>query len=68
MLNISSVLCVALLLVTAGCSRETLQRTGYETLQNLEDQRCQKDWSAECRPRESYDSYRRDRRELQQGD
>ena len=58
----------ALALSAAGCSAQSLQRTGYETLQNIEQQRCRKDLSAECAPRESFDSYRRERRELQQTD
>jgi len=45
-----------------------LQRTGYETLQNIEEQRCQKDLSSDCAPRESFDAYRRERHELQQAD
>ena len=58
----------ALVLSAAACSTESLQRTGYETLQNIEQQRCQRDLSAQCAPRESFDSYRRERRELQQTD
>ena len=66
----NSLKCVlyALVFSAAGCSAESLQRTGYETLQNIEQQRCQKDLSAECAPRESFDSYPRERRELQQTD
>ncbi len=58
----------ALVLNAAGCSADSLQRTGYETLQNIEEQRCQKDLSAECAPRESFDAYQREKQELQKAD
>jgi len=61
-------LLVAGLLISAGCSNQSLQRTGYETLQNIEEQRCQKDLSAECPQRDSFDAYQRDRQGLQQAD
>jgi hypothetical protein len=66
----NSLKCVlyALVLSAAGCSAESLQRTGYETLQNIEEQRCQKDLSAECPQRDSFDAYQRDRQGLQQAD
>lgn len=66
----NSLKCVlyALVLSAAGCSAESLQRTGYETLQNIEQQRCQKDLSAECAQRESFNAYQRERQELQKAD
>jgi hypothetical protein len=41
----------------AGCSTETWKRTGYETLQNVKQQQCQKGSPAECAERESYNAY-----------
>ena len=66
----NSLKCVlyALVLNAAGCSADSLQRTGYETLQNIEEQRCQKDLSAECAPRESFNGYQREKQELQKAD
>jgi hypothetical protein len=58
----------ALVLSAAGCSAQSLQRSSYETLQNIEQQRCEEDLSSECPRRESFDVYQRERRELQQGD
>jgi len=49
------------LLVAPGCSTDTLSRTGYETLQNIGAQQCEKDLSADCPEHESYESYRRRR-------
>ena len=66
--NRAAVLLVAVSLIMAGCSREALQRTGYETLQNIEQQRCERDLSAECAPRESYHGYQSERQELRQSE
>ncbi|MHB8534233.1 MAG: hypothetical protein ACYDBW_02170 [Sulfuricaulis sp.] len=46
-------------LLAAGCSTETTQRTGFETLQNLRQQECRKNHDSDCQKRESYDEYRR---------
>lgn len=56
---------VVLGLILSACSREAVQRTTYETLQNLGEQQCEKDLSAECSERQSYDEYRRSRQESQ---
>lgn len=53
----------ALLLLTCACSRETVQRTTYETLQNIQDQRCDKDLSSTCPERDRYEQYQRSRKE-----
>lgn len=42
-----------------ACSAESLKRTGYETLQNIQETQCEKDLSAECPERESYEAYQR---------
>lgn len=49
----------AAILAISSCSTESLKRTGYETLQNIQETQCQKYLSADCSERESYDTYRR---------
>lgn len=56
------------LLLDAGCSHEAAKRTSFETLQNLRDQQCHHDLSGNCPPRESYEDYRRKRREALDAD
>lgn len=51
--------------VVSGCTRETLQRTGYETLRNVEQQRCLEQGTMPCPPRQGYDDYQRQRQELE---
>jgi hypothetical protein len=58
------VLLAGVLFTVSSCSTESLKRTGYETLQNVQEQRCQKDLSSECPERESYDAYQRKIEEL----
>lgn len=50
----------------AGCSRDTLQRTGYETLRNYGQTRCRNENAEPCPPGEGYDDYQRQRKELEQ--
>lgn len=48
-------------LCVAGCGSDGLQRTGYETLQNVGRQQCLSDPArnpADCYNRQSYDGYR----------
>lgn len=59
------ILIAAILLLLSGCATETWKRTAYETAQNLREQQCQKDLTAECAPREGYDDYMRQRQEAQ---
>jgi hypothetical protein len=40
-----------------ACSKESMQRTGYDTLQNVGQQQCEQDLSADCPERKSYDEY-----------
>ena len=47
------------LFVISACSTESVKRTTYETLQNIEEAQCQKDLSADCSDRESYEAYKR---------
>jgi len=58
------VLLAGVIFTISSCSKESLKRTGYETLQNVQEQRCQKDLSSECPERESYDAYQRKMEEL----
>jgi hypothetical protein len=65
MANSVRVLCVVIVALTAGCSSESAKRTAYETLQNVRQQECLKNLSAECEKRESYEDYERKRKELE---
>jgi hypothetical protein len=47
------------LVVVSACCAEKVKRTTYETLQNIEEGRCEKDLSADCTGRESYETYKR---------
>jgi hypothetical protein len=50
-------------IVISACSAETARRTTYETLQNIEEAQCQKEFSADCPDRESFDAYKRKKRD-----
>ena len=49
----------------SGCSSDTAKRTAYETLQNVHEQECLKNPSADCRKRDSYEDYERQRKSLE---
>lgn len=55
-------------LLVEGCSLATWQRVGYETVQNVKEQQCQKnlprDKEGECQQKENYDAYQKRRTEL----
>jgi hypothetical protein len=55
-------------LLAEGCSLASWQRVGYETVQNVKEQQCQKqlprDKEGECQQRENYDTYQKRRNEL----
>jgi hypothetical protein len=53
----------ATLLTMVGCSRENAKRIGYETVRNIGQQQCLKDYSADCPERDSYNEYERKREE-----
>jgi hypothetical protein len=55
-------------LLTSGCSTNSVNKTAYETLQNIGQQQCQKTMSSDCSKRESYDDYQRHRHELESPD
>ncbi len=44
-----------------ACSKESLKRTGYKTLQNVQEQKCQKNPETECPEQEIYDNYLREK-------
>ena len=46
-------------LVISACSTEFYKKTGFEMLQNIQEQQCQQDLSAQCPQRESYEEYQR---------
>lgn len=50
-------------LFLAGCSSESLQRAGYNTLQNIEQQRCGNDPGEHCAEPQRYDDYQRQRKQ-----
>jgi len=51
-----------LLAAVCACGTESWKRTGYETLQNIQQQQCEKTLSdsRECGERKSYETYRRE--------
>ena len=58
----TSITCCMLLVLTA-CNSETVKRTTYDTLQNIEKQQCQKDFSKNCPEQDSYDDYQKQRQQ-----
>jgi hypothetical protein len=65
MLGFPCVLCLAIIVLTAGCGSEIAKRTAYETLQNAHQQECMKNPSLDCEKRENYDEYERKKKDLQ---
>jgi hypothetical protein len=57
---LKSVLLVTLLPAVCACSTESWKQTGYETLQNIHQQQCEKNFSMECGERKSYEAYKRE--------
>ena len=58
-MNVHVLLLTSIVFSISACSTESLKRTGYETLQNVEQLECQEDVRVQCSERESYDSYQR---------
>lgn len=48
-----------------ACSTVSVQRTAYETLQNVGEQQCEKDLSADCTERTDYDEYQEERKDIE---
>jgi len=65
MRNILVLLLTVIVFTIPACSKESLKRTGYKTLQNIQEQKCQKNPSTECPELESYEDYQREREELE---
>jgi uncharacterized lipoprotein len=63
----SCLLSLAIIALVSGCSSDTAKRTAYETLQNVHEQDCLKDPDSpsDCGKRDSYDTYQRQRKELE---
>jgi len=51
---------LGLVFTISACSIESLKRTGYETLQNIQKQQCQKELVSECPEQEKYEVYQRE--------
>jgi len=49
-----------LIFTISACSMESLKRTGYETLQNIQKQQCQKELASECPGQETYEVYQKE--------
>lgn len=43
----------------SACSAESLERTGYETAQNIDEQQCRQANAEPCNERISYETYER---------
>ena len=52
----------------SACTTESLKRTGYETLQNIQEQQCRKELSSECPKRESYEAYQQKTKTLDESE
>jgi len=59
MINIRVLLLISIIITISACSKESLKRAGYETLQNIQQLECQKNLALECSERESFDTYQR---------
>ena len=49
------------MVVLLSCSSETVKRTTYGTLQNIEQQECVKEFGRDCPEQEKYDDYQKRR-------
>ena len=63
--NFAGVLCLATIVLTAGCSSDTAKRTAYETMRNVREQECLKNPAMDCGKRDSYEDYERQRKSLE---
>jgi hypothetical protein len=60
-------LLIVIFAVVQACTPDSLKRTTYETMENLKQQECQRDFSYECPERQHYEDYQRDKEELESG-
>lgn len=58
-------LAAAFIITLSSCSGESLKRTGYETLQNVQRQQCQEDLSSECPEPKRYEVYQDNKKKLE---
>lgn len=65
MKNARRILITAMIFMTPACSFDSLKRTGFEAVQNIGEQQCEKDLSSDCPQRESYESYQAKLSDLQ---
>jgi hypothetical protein len=63
----TSALLTAIALCTSACSTESAKQVTFESLQGAGQQMCQKNASSTCQPRENYDDYQRNRKEIVSG-
>lgn len=57
------VLLVVSLVLIQACSKEAWQRTGYATMQNMQEQQCEKELSVDCPDPVPYEDYQQQRAE-----
>jgi len=60
------ILMVGVVFAASACSTESMKMTTFETLQNIGEIQCQKDLSADCSNRESYEGYKRKMEQLEE--
>jgi hypothetical protein len=65
MKNTLVLLLTVIVFTITACSKEFWKRTGYKTLQNIQEQKCHKNPATECPEQESYDNYQRKRQEIE---
>jgi hypothetical protein len=53
------------ILLLQGCSGESLERVGYETMRNVKEQQCLNRKMRQCPENLSYEEYQEQRRELE---
>jgi len=53
------------LLLVQGCSTQSMQRTGFETLHNVGEQQCLNREMRQCPDNPTYEEYQEQRRELE---
>lgn len=68
MMRLLGVLFMSAIIFTVACSKETVKRTGYETLQNIREQECYKTPSIDCEQRERIEVYEDRKQEVDQTD
>ncbi len=58
-------LLTVIVITISACSKGSLNRAVYDTLWNIQEQKCQRNPETECPERESYENYQRQRQELE---